>query len=107
MQYGLSDRTIADLQTVFRNQANIRQVLIFGSRAKGNYRPGSDIDLALVGDGITLKQRNELLHRFDDMGILYKIDLVDYNKKIGTPIGDHINRVGQVLYSATNENVTT
>lgn len=106
MLYGLSDRTIADLQTVFRNQANIRQVLIFGSRAKGNYRPGSDIDLALVGDGITLKQRNELLHRFDDMGILYKIDLIDYNKHVGTPIGDHIKRVGQVLYSANKENVT-
>ena len=96
----MSDRTIADLQGIFREQKNIREVLIFGSRAKGNYRPGSDIDLALVGDGITLRQRNEILNHIDDLGILYKIDLLDYNKIAGTPIGEHIDRVGQVFYSA-------
>lgn len=100
MLYGLSDRTISDLQAVFREQKNIQRVLIFGSRAKGNYKPGSDIDLALIGDGITLKQRNDILNRIDDMGILYKIDLLDYKKKADTPIGEHINRVGQVFYSA-------
>ena len=100
MPFGLSDRTISNLQGLFRDQKNIRKVLIFGSRAKGNYQPGSDIDLALIGEGITLKQRNHILSLIDDMGILYKVDLIDYNKNANTPIGEHINRVGKVLYSA-------
>ena len=88
------------MQRIFREQKNIRKVLIFGSRAKGNYKPGSDIDLAIIGDCITLRQRNEILNRIDDLGILYKIDLLDYNKTAGTPIGEHIDRVGQVFYTA-------
>ena len=76
MKFGLSDTVIKELQDVFRRHANIKKVLIFGSRSKGTYREGSDIDLAVIGEG------------------------VDYNKKKGTPIGDHIDRVGQVFYEA-------
>ena len=78
MRFGLSDTVIKELQDVFRRHANIKKVLIFGSRSKGNYRAGSDIDLAVIGT----------------------VDLLDYQKKRGTPIGDHIDRVGQVFYEA-------
>ena len=56
MKFGLSDSVVKELQDVFRRHANIRKVLIFGSRSKGNYREGSDIDLALIGDGIDYNQ---------------------------------------------------
>lgn len=98
MKFGLSDRVIADLQSVFRKYANISEVIVFGSRAKGTYRDGSDIDLALVGDGITLNQRCAILADIEDMGILYGVDLVDYNKKKSTPLGEHIKRVGVPLF---------
>ena len=75
MKFGLSDIVIKELQDVFRRHANIKKVLIFGSRSKGTYREGSDIDLAVIGEG------------------------VDIIKK-GTLIGDHINMVGQVFYEA-------
>lgn len=101
MNFGLDDTVIKSLCDVFCQHANIRQVLVFGSRAKGNYRPGSDIDLALVGDDITFNQRNTILGQILDTGILYGIDLVDYNKKKDTNIGEHIARVGIPLYSAS------
>ena len=78
--YGLSDIVIADICSVLEKHANIEKAVIFGSRAKGNYGEGSDIDLAI------------------DLGLLYKVDVIDYNKNIGTPIGDHINRVGLLFY---------
>lgn len=56
MKFGLSDTVIRELQDVFRRHANIEKVLIFGSRSKGNYRAGSDIDLAVVGQGIDYSQ---------------------------------------------------
>ena len=100
MKYGLSDTVIKELQDVFRRHVNIRKVLIFGSRSKGNYREGSDIDLALIGNGIDYRQLLEILCEIDDLELLYSVDLLDYEKKKGTPIGDHIDRVGQVFYEA-------
>ena len=51
--FGLSDIVIDDLKGVFKQYPNIEEVRIFGSRAKGNYSEGSDIDLALIGEGLT------------------------------------------------------
>ena len=100
MKFGLSDTVIKELQDVFRRHANIKKVLIFGSRSKGNYREGSDIDLAVIGDHIDYNQILTILCEIDDLELLYSIDLLDYSKKAGTPIGDHIDRVGQVFYEA-------
>ena len=100
MKFGLSDTVIRELQGVFRRHANIKKVLIFGSRSKGNYRTGSDIDLAIVGNDIDYNQLLSILCEIDDLELLYSVDLLDYQKKKGTPIGDHIDRVGQVFYEA-------
>ena len=100
MKFGLSDTVIKELQDVFRRYANIEKVLIFGSRSKGNYRAGSDIDLAVIGKDIDYNLLLSILCEIDDVELLYSVDLLDYQKKKGTPIGDHIDRVGQVFYEA-------
>lgn len=96
--YGLSDLTINDLHSVFRRYPNIKKVVIFGSRAKGNYREGSDIDLALIGDNINTAQISDIYLNIEDLGLLYKIDILDYNKYKDTPIGEHIARVAKPFY---------
>ena len=98
MKFGLSDTVIRELQDVFRRHANIEKVLIFGSRSKGNFRAGSDIDLAVIGKGIDYSQLLNIQCEIENLEMLYRIDLLDYQKEIGTPIGDHIDRVGQVFY---------
>ena len=98
MKFGLSDTVIKELQDVFRRHANIKKVIIFGSRSKGNYRAGSDIDLAVIGNDIDYNQLLSIHCEIDDLELLYSADLLDYQKKKGTPIGDHIDRVGQVFY---------
>ena len=100
MRFGLSDNVIRELQEIFRRHANIKKVLIFGSRSKGNYRSGSDIDLAVIGNDIDYNQLLTISCEIDELELLYSIDLLDYGKKAGTPIGDHIARVGQVFYEA-------
>ena len=100
MKFGLSDTVIKELQDVFRRHANIRKVLIFGSRSKGNYRAGSDIDLAVIGSDVDYSLLLDILCEIDDLDLLYSVDLLDYQKKKGTPLGDHIDRVGQVFYEA-------
>lgn len=98
--YGLSDNVVCEIQEVFRRYSNIDKVLIFGSRAKGNYREGSDIDLAVIGSGISFSQLLDINNDIDDLGLLYSVDLLDYQKQKGTPIGEHIDRAGKVFYSA-------
>ena len=98
MKFGLSDTVIKELQDVFRRHANIKKVLIFGSRSKGNYRAGSDIDLAVIGNDIDYNLLLSILCEIDDLELLYSVDLLDYQKKRGTPIGGYIDRVGQGFY---------
>ena len=100
MMYGLSDSVIKELQDVFRRHANIRKVLIFGSRSKGNYRTGSDIDLAIADSKIDYRQLLDIQCEIEKLELLYSVDLLDYESKKGTPIGEHIDRVGQVFYEA-------
>ena len=100
MRFGLSETVIKELQEVFRHHANIEKVLIFGSRSKGNYRTGSDIDLAVIGRDLDYNQLLDIICEIEDLELLYSVDLLDYQKKKGTPIGDHIDRVGQIFYQA-------
>lgn len=96
--FGLSNVVINDICNVFRDYSNITEVLIFGSRAKGNYREGSDIDLAVKGDLISFNQLVDINLKIEDLDLLYKVDVISYEEKKGTPIGDHIDRVGKVFY---------
>ena len=90
MKFGLSDTVIYELCNV----------LIFGSRSKGNYRSGSDIDLAVIGKDLDYNMLLDIRCEIEDLELLYSVDLIDYNKKKGTPIAEHIDRVGQVFYEA-------
>lgn len=97
--FGLSDTVINDLRAVFRRFTQIRAVWLFGSRAKGGYGSGSDIDLAYeVGPGFTFQDRLDLISAVLGLGLLYKVDLVDYGRAKGTPFGEHIDRVKKPLY---------
>ncbi|MBO7463573.1 MAG: nucleotidyltransferase domain-containing protein [Bacteroidales bacterium] len=99
MKFGLSDKVIDEINGVFSRHSEVEKVLIFGSRAKGNYRPGSDIDLAVIGSNIDFRLILKISCEIDDLELLYGVDLLDYQAKKGTPIGEHIDRVGQVFYS--------
>lgn len=100
MKFGIDDMVVKELQDVFRRHTNIKKVLIFGSRSKGNYRAGSDIDFALIGENIDYQQILDIYLEIDDLELLYSVDLLNYQEKAGTPIGDHIDRVGKVFYEA-------
>ena len=53
-----------------------------------------------MGKNIDYKQLLDIQCDIEDLELLYTVDLLDYQQKQGTPIGDHIDRVGQVFYEA-------
>ncbi len=86
-----------------RQFEEIDAVVLFGSRAKGNYKPGSDVDLAVKGDRITpriVAQLSDLLN--EELPLPYFFDVVHYNTLESKPLADHIDRVGVVLYDRAN-----
>ena len=104
MQYGISDRSLDTLDSIFKKYTGIRQAVLYGSRAKGQYRIGSDIDLSLkTDDTFTRTDLLRIAGDFDDSDIPYFVDVSIYGKLSNPDLKAHIDRVGKVLYSGKNE----
>ncbi|MDV3353125.1 nucleotidyltransferase domain-containing protein [Leptothoe sp. ISB3NOV94-8A] len=71
---------------------------MYGSRAKGNYRPGSDIDLTLMGRDISHEQLLAIEHQLDDLLLPYLFDLSIFSHIENPDVIAHINRVGLTFY---------
>ena len=96
--YGLSEKAIGVIRDVFAKHPQIEQAILYGSRAKGNYRNGSDIDLVLVGPGLDLSQLFKIELELDDLMLPYKIDLSAYHKIENQELIGHIDRVGVMFF---------
>ncbi|WP_293013047.1 nucleotidyltransferase domain-containing protein [Mongoliibacter sp.] len=72
--------------------------MLYGSRAKGNYRPGSDIDLTLLGESLDLTELQKIEIELDDLMLPYKIDLSIHHKIQNSDFLEHIQRVGKIFY---------
>lgn len=96
--FGLSLNKINKINSVFTKYPEINEVLIFGSRAKGNYRDNSDIDLAIKGNDISLSILQQIEIELDELYIPNNFDLVIYEKIENLELKNHINRVGTHFY---------
>ncbi|MEI8123537.1 MAG: nucleotidyltransferase domain-containing protein [bacterium] len=97
MPYGLSDATIETIRLVMRQHAAVKHTILYGSRAKGNYRDGSDIDLALEGPDITFDELLRIESQLDALDLPYHIDVSIYHQLNHPELVNHIQRVGCVI----------
>lgn len=96
---GLPDSDIWYMQQLFSREPSIEQVWLYGSRAKGNHHPGSDIDLALVGPAINrhvVARIHTILE--DESPVPYFFDVVHWNTLNNAKVKDEIQRTAQLLY---------
>ncbi|HBN09040.1 MAG TPA: hypothetical protein DD435_10470 [Cyanobacteria bacterium UBA8530] len=100
MKYGLPEATVEKIRAVFAQHPQIRQVILYGSRAKGNFRNGSDIDLAIRGEALGYQQLLEVENQLDDLLLPYKIDLSLLHNIEDPDLLSHIARVGVVFFEA-------
>jgi predicted nucleotidyltransferase len=97
-RFGLKEATIEKIIAVFSQYSNIQKVLLYGSRAKGNYRNGSDIDLTLIGENISYAQLSKIDIQIDDLLLPYSFDISIFKDIENLDLIDHINRVGLIFY---------
>jgi len=98
MKYGLRDGDIAHIIDAIQQFPEITEVVLFGSRAKGNYKKGSDVDLAIKGDRLTDEITARLADSLNEEKPLpYFFDVVHYEAIAEPKLKEHIDRVGVKL----------
>jgi predicted nucleotidyltransferase len=93
--FGLSEQTLKLITDCLRNFAEINWVKIYGSRAKGDFQRGSDIDLAFSSP---VDYTAELLEALDELPMPYLFDVTHYETLRHAGLKEHIERVGVVFY---------
>ena len=96
--HGLPAKALNSILAVLADYPAIEQVTLFGSRAKGNYRNGSDIDLCVDAPALGLQEQLNIESRLDDLLLPWKIDLVLRHQIDNGALLDHIDRVGIRIY---------
>jgi len=101
--YGLKPGFIDRMNAVFRGFPEVAQVILYGSRAKGNFKRGSDMDLCLIGDALSVPTLLKIDTELDDLLLPYKIDLSIHHQIDNPELLSHIERVGTCFYRRTKE----
>lgn len=78
-RFGLKENVVEQITNILKKHPEVEKAVIFGSRARGNYRKGSDIDITLFGDELTNSINTKIFYEIDDLYLIYKIDLINFN----------------------------
>ena len=97
--FGLRDSDINTIRQVLQQFPEVQSALMFGSRAKGNYRSGSDVDIALKGEALSYQIILRISAQLNEETLMpYHFDVLDYHTIQNENLVDHINRVGKTFY---------
>jgi len=100
MNYGLTNTNLENIKSIFHQFPGIETAYLYGSRAKGNYKPSSDIDIVLKGEALDIKQLTNILLKLDDLFLPNQFDVSLYHHIDNVELLDHIKRVGIDIYTA-------
>lgn len=99
LKFGLEEETVNKIVEIFKKYEEVESAKIFGSRARGDYKKASDIDIALFGTNLTHTINTKIFYDIDDLYLPYKIDLINFNS-IGDKdaIKENILKEGVEIY---------
>lgn len=98
-EFGLSERSMETIRSIYAQFPQIERVVIYGSRAMGNFREGSDIDMTIFSDApFSYDDLINIVGKFDDSSLPYLVDISDFSELKSESLKDHIRRRGKVLY---------
>ena len=103
MPYGLNDTNFGQILSVLAMNQQVESAILFGSRAKGTFKPGSDVDIALKGPALKLKDILALQNLLDDFDQPYIFDLILYHTITEPSLISHIERTGIEIFRRTDQ----
>ena len=96
--FGLTQRALKLLRDLLATDPRIERAIVYGSRAKGNYRNGSDIDIALDAPSMDFDVFLRLCAAVDDLMLPWNVDLSLLSHIDNPALLDHIARVDKLLW---------
>lgn len=104
-QFGLKKAVIDEINAIFEKNTHVKKVILYGSRAMGNYKVGSDIDLTLIGNSdLCYDDISNIQSELDDTYIPYLFDISILSDISNPGLVEHINRVGKIFYERGSKN---
>ena len=98
MKFGLRDDVMKQICEVFEKFPEVEEAVLFGSRATGSYRPGSDIDLALKGRGLTTSIAHRIFVRLGELPLTNMFNIGIYDLITDKELLDDIAQEGKSIY---------
>lgn len=99
MKFGLKKRDLTHIIETLSQYPEINEAILFGSRAIGNFKKGSDIDIAIKGENISHRIIADLTNSLEEtLPIPFFFDIIHFNTIGSNQLLEHINRVGIKIY---------
>ncbi len=99
-RFGISEKSFLHIISAITRYPEVDEVVIFGSRATGSCRQGSDIDLAIKGENCNRHIAIALQsHLNEELPIPYEVDVVSYNDIKNLTLKDQIDKTGRLFFS--------
>lgn len=95
---GLTESHISQMIKILAKYSFVEEAILFGSRAKGNFQPGSDVDISLKGKNLSINHLISILNDLDDSDLPFTFDINLYCHIREPALIDHIDRVGITLF---------
>lgn len=99
MRFGIADKAIQSMLDIFSRHPAVRRVDLFGSRARGDHRPNSDIDLVVWGE-LDRREMNALAAELEELPIPWNVDIERFEDIAHAPLREEIERTGKTLFLA-------
>ncbi len=96
--HGLAADTVRQIAAVLARFPEVQEAVLFGSRAKGTHKPGSDIDLSLLGQALDWRVVGKIYDSLDDLPLPYRFSLILLDSHTDPDVAAHIARVGIPLF---------
>ena len=97
IKFGIPSDVLERIVQTIRLEKRIKEIILFGSRAKGEFKKGSDIDIAVIADTLQFDELNQIRVNISELLTPYSVDIIDFNKITNNELKEHILRVGQRL----------
>lgn len=98
LRHGLAEKTVEQIVGVLAHFHDVEKAVLFGSRAKGTHKPGSDIDLSLIGKALDWRTVGKIYDALDDLLLPYRFSLILFDRNTDPDVAAHIARVGIPLF---------
>ncbi|MEO6328821.1 MAG: nucleotidyltransferase domain-containing protein [Ginsengibacter sp.] len=97
-RFGLTEKQYKLIENVIISINEIERVIIFGSRALDNFKPASDIDLAITGTNLNWNITNRFYSQLEDLPLPFMFDVLDYNLISNQALKSKIDTQGKIFF---------